>query len=99
MRNNMVEQIQNGSLIKSDFWPGVAGDPRRNFFTHHGDNINHVEINSDYEQCAEKIEIEGRRSLARVTNWVKKEFPKQKGLFYGVSVRRRCLPRNTAGSL
>ncbi len=31
MRNNMVEQIQNGSLIKSDFWPGVAGDPREIF--------------------------------------------------------------------
>lgn len=98
MRNNMVEQIQNGSLIKSDFWPGVAGDPRE-IFTHHGDNINHIEINSDYEQCAEKIEIEGRRSLARVTNWVKKNFPSKKdfsmeylcdGVAYRETRRVRC---------
>ncbi|HIV02266.1 MAG TPA: FAD-dependent oxidoreductase [Candidatus Aphodoplasma excrementigallinarum] len=70
MQKSFAQQLEKGSLRKSDFWPGAKGDPRE-IVTHHGDNINHVEISADYEQKTETIEIEARRSLARITNWMR----------------------------
>lgn len=73
MRESFVRQVAEGTLRKSDFWPGANGDPRE-IMTHHGDNINHVEIHADYEQKTEIIEIEARRSLARITGWLRSQF-------------------------
>lgn len=70
MRESFLHQLEKGTLYKSDFWPGATGDLRE-IMTHHGDNINHVEIDAAYEQKAEFIEIEGRRALARIANWIR----------------------------
>ena len=70
MQNSYLEQVNAGAILESDFWPGERGNPCE-IFTHHGDNINHVDIDADYMQKSSEIEIEGRKSLYRISQWVR----------------------------
>lgn len=72
MRASYTEQVRTGTILESDFWPGERGNPCE-IFTHHGDNINHIELNADYMQKTSEIEMEGRKSLFRISQWVRQE--------------------------
>lgn len=59
-------------LDLGDYWPEPKGHPY-SIFTSHGNNINHVHpINGVDNVSVTNAEIEGRKSIARITNWARK---------------------------
>lgn len=62
-----TEELQLG-----DYWPEPNGHPY-GIFTSHGNNINHIHpINGADSDNITKAEIEGRKSVARITKWARK---------------------------
>jgi len=63
--------VKDGEVQSSDFWPSPNGNPRV-IFEHDGNNINHIAITPDTLDDKTEIEMEGRKSVERIVNWVRK---------------------------
>jgi len=68
---DLRRQLQKGEAKREDFWSGLGAGYTA--FSAQGNNINHVSINSADSDSRSRAEIEGRRSIARLYNWMKSQ--------------------------
>lgn len=70
MREEQKKSLAAGELLPQDVWS--AGQSPTLALRNNGININHVAVGCDYEQNRSLIEREGRKSVARLYRWLKK---------------------------
>lgn len=74
VREAYEKAVEEGKVFSSDIWPQNATPML--VITQKGNNINHIGVNKDYQENRTKIEIEGRRSIARLAKWFQENINK-----------------------
>lgn len=67
------KSIEEGTMISGDIWP--TGNTPVFALANKGNNINHVNIGTDYQEKRSQIEKEGRKSVVRISRWLKDHIP------------------------
>lgn len=69
IRSNYARSVEQKEMLASDIWPNGA-TPSLALHSR-GINVNHIGIPTDFDRKRTQIEIEGRRSVARLLKWLR----------------------------